>query len=161
MHLQTCSSSRFPFCRGESGHSSVCCTTVFLIFPSLPVAGLFPSTFLCLLPFLGLSSDNPPILAVVLLIFCNIVVSLSQIFLVTSRLSFLPCVQSISSGSMQALVPTYSLRSFFLLLSTISLSLLLSCSSSLLSLYLYLSARMFSVSSLLYRARTIPTFAFS
>ena len=70
----------FPFYRGEAGQLSHCCMATFL----LP------------LPFLDLSSHNPPIFAVAFLVFSHLLVSLSQIFSVISRLSFLPCVQPIS-----------------------------------------------------------------
>ena len=47
------------------------------MFPIAPSCWPFLSTFLLPLPFLGLSSDNPPVLAVVFLVFCNLLVSLS------------------------------------------------------------------------------------
>ena len=115
----SCSSSSSPFCRGEAGHSSLRCTATFVIlFPLLPVVGLFSSHLLasaflrsifiqsshlsCRLPrflqpprfFLSdLSSHNPPILAVVFPASCNLLVSFSQIFWVISRISyFLLCL---------------------------------------------------------------------
>ena len=69
-------------------------------------------------PFVGMrivSCHNPPILAAVFLIFCNLRASLHQIFSKISCLSFLPCIQPISSGC-QLNKP--SLR-YFLLLSAL------------------------------------------
>ena len=48
----------------------------------------FLSTFLPL-PFSALSSHDPPILAVAFIVFCNLLVSLSQLFSVISRLSII------------------------------------------------------------------------
>ena len=77
----------FPLCRGEAGlfvtpMYGYSCNS----FPLVPVP--FLSTFLPPLPFSGLSSHNPPILAVVFLVFCNHRASLSRIFSVISHLSF-------------------------------------------------------------------------
>ena len=84
----------YPCCWGEASHSSLCCTaTLFFIDPC---CWPFLSNFLFLLPFLGLSSGNPLILAMVFLGFCNLLLSLSQLFSVISHLSFWPCVQPIS-----------------------------------------------------------------
>ena len=54
-----------------------CCMDTFVIFLLLPVVGLFSSLFflLCLSWI-----HNPPILAVAFLVFCSLIVSLSQIF---------------------------------------------------------------------------------
>ena len=67
-----------------------------LFFPIGPCCWPFLSTLLLPLPFSDLSSHHPPILTVVFLVFCNVFVSLSQIFSAISSLSFLPCVQGCS-----------------------------------------------------------------
>ena len=74
---------------GDGGHSPLC-MAAFGIFSIAPCCWIFLSTFLPPLPFLDLSSGNPPILAVVLLVFYNLLVCLSQIFLVISCLIFVP-----------------------------------------------------------------------
>ena len=88
----------FSFSRGEAGQFSLCCMATFVIFSFVPCCWPSLSTFLPPLPFLDLSSHNPPILAVVFLVLCNIPVSLSQIFAAISYLSFWPCVKPISPG---------------------------------------------------------------
>ena len=80
----------FPCCRGEASHSALRCRATFDICSLARCRWSFLSNFLLRLPFLELSSHNPPISAVVFLVFCNLLVSLFQIFLVFSRLSFLP-----------------------------------------------------------------------
>ena len=62
----------------------------FIIFSIVPCCWPFLSTFLPPLPFLDLSSHNPAILAVIFLVFCKLLVSLSQIFSVVSSISFHP-----------------------------------------------------------------------
>ena len=86
----------------------------------------FLSTFLLHLPFLGLSSGNSPIVAVSFIVFYNLLVSLSQLFSVISRLAIiltmcpahfirlLTILQTV-----QALVPICFRISFILLLSTL------------------------------------------
>ena len=77
-----CSSFRFPF---VGVRSVICYSAVLLLslfFPLLPVVGLCSPFLLHPLPFSDLSSHNPPILPVVFLVFCNLIVYLSQIFLV-------------------------------------------------------------------------------
>ena len=61
---------------------------IWLLFSIAPCCWPFLSTFLPPLPFLDLSSHNPPILAVVFLVFYNLLVSLSRIFSVISYLVF-------------------------------------------------------------------------
>ena len=74
---------------GEAGQLSRHCTSIFVIFSIASCRWPFLSTDLPVLPFLNLSSGNPPILAVVFsLCLCTLLVSLSQIFSVISRLSF-------------------------------------------------------------------------
>ena len=69
----TCSSSCFPFIDPcEAGHPSLRCTATFGIFSIVPCCRPFLSTFLPPLPFLCLSSDNHPILAVVFLVLGNL-----------------------------------------------------------------------------------------
>ena len=68
--------------------------------PLLPVVSLFSPLFsLSLLPFLVLSSHNPSIFDVVFLVFCHILVSLTQIFSVTTRVLVWPCAQPIWGGT--------------------------------------------------------------
>ena len=55
----SCSSSRFPVCRGETGHLSLSCTATLVIFSVTHKHCLFLSTFLLSLSFLDLSSRNP------------------------------------------------------------------------------------------------------
>ena len=79
-----CSSCCFPFSgmtqHGYSSLSYLYSATVRIFFYALGV-----STFLVPLPFLGLSPSNHPlILAVVLLVFCNLFVSLSLPHIFTS-----------------------------------------------------------------------------
>ena len=62
----------FPFCRGEHGLLSLRCTATLVIFPIVPSCWPFLCTFLPPLPFLDLPSDNPSILAVDSLVFCNL-----------------------------------------------------------------------------------------
>ena len=82
----------FPFCRGEAGQLSLRCTATFVIcFQLLPVVGLFTPLFV-LICLSCISLHNPLILAVVFHVFCDLPVSLSQIFSVISRLSFLPLI---------------------------------------------------------------------
>ena len=91
----------FPLCRGEAGLVVTAEYGHFRnLLPSVPVVGLFSQFVFPLwaLPFSDLSSHNPPILAVVFLVFCNHRASLTRIFLVVYHLSFGPCVQPISSG---------------------------------------------------------------
>ena len=79
----------FPFCRDEVGHWTQCCMATFALFFYIALLWLFRSTFIIIpLPFSDLSSHNPPILAVVFLVFCILPVPLSQILSVISRLSF-------------------------------------------------------------------------
>ena len=72
---------RIPFCRGEVSYSSFHCTTTFVVISIAPCCLPFLSTFLPL-HFLDLSSDNTPILSVVLFVFCNRLISVSQIIYV-------------------------------------------------------------------------------
>ena len=72
---------------------------LLLFLSNAPCCWPFLSIFLLPLPFSDLSSHNPPISAVVFLVLCNLLVSLPQIFLVISHLSFFPCVQPILSSS--------------------------------------------------------------
>ena len=75
LHDNSSSSSRSPFSRGKAGHLSFRWTATFgFIHCSLLLA--FLSTFPRPLPFSDLSSDNPPFLAVVFLVFCSLIVSL-------------------------------------------------------------------------------------
>ena len=67
----------FPWCRGEAGHSSVSCSAAFVIFFHCSLLFVFSLHFLLPLPFSDLFSHSPPILAVVFLVFCNLLVSLS------------------------------------------------------------------------------------
>ena len=86
----------FPCCRVNCNHSL---QSIWLLLLSMnPYCWPVLSTFLRPLPFLGLSSCNHPILAVVFLVFCNPLACLSQIFSVISHLSFWPCLEPISSG---------------------------------------------------------------
>ena len=71
----------FPFCMGEAGHSSLCCTATF-VFPSLPVVGLLSQLFFFLRSVFRRFSHHRWGL------FCNLLVSSSRIFSATSRLSF-------------------------------------------------------------------------
>ena len=79
-----CSSSCFPTVgvRLVIRYSAV--RLLLLFCPSLPMVGLSLITFLTPLPFLDLSSDNPPNLAVAFLIFSNLLVSLTHILKVIS-----------------------------------------------------------------------------
>ena len=87
---------RFPFCRGEACLVVTPMYGYFCnLFPLVPVVG---STFLPPLPFSDLSSHSPPILAVVFLVFCNLIASLSRIFSVISRLSFDTVLPYLPSG---------------------------------------------------------------
>ena len=74
------------FCIGEVDHLSLCYKASLVVFSHF--CWPFLSTFRPLLPSLYLSSHNPLIVDVVSLIFCNLLVSLSQIFSVISHLSF-------------------------------------------------------------------------
>ena len=94
-----CSSSGFPLCRGEADLLVTAKYGYFRnLLPLVPVVGLF-SPFLFLLCLSQISPHSLPILAVVFLIFWNLLVSLSRIISVVYHLSFGPCVQPISSGS--------------------------------------------------------------
>ena len=86
----------FPLCRGDAGHSLFDC--FLILFHCSPLL-TFYLHFSASSAFLDLSSHNPPILAVVFLVFWNLLVSLSVIFSVIYRLSFWQCVQPISPGS--------------------------------------------------------------
>ena len=86
------------------------------------VVGLFsPFIFHLCLSQISLHTVDPPILAVVFLVFWNLLVSLSRLFSVVYHLSFGPCVTRLCSilPIIQALVPTSSRRSFILRLSTL------------------------------------------
>ena len=56
---------------------------------------------------------HPPVLPVIFLLFCHLLVYLSQSFSVISCLSFSPCVQSISAGSFTLFANHSSLSSNF------------------------------------------------
>ena len=90
--LLSCSSSWFPFV----GVRPVIRHLLSLLFSPLLPVGFF-CTFLPPLPSSDLSSHNLPISAVIFLVFCYILVSLSQIFSVFSELSFWPCTMIISN----------------------------------------------------------------
>ena len=79
----------FPLCRGEAGQLSLRCMATVVIFLNCSLLLSFSLHFLTPLSFLGLSSHNALILAVVFFVFCNLLVSLFQIFSVITRLSFL------------------------------------------------------------------------
>ena len=86
---ESCSYSSFPFVGATKRAIPVIRhSAVRLILWFLPLLALYcwrlPSTFLLPPPFLDLSSHNPPILAVVFLVFCSLPASLTQIFLVIS-----------------------------------------------------------------------------
>ena len=67
----------FPFCRGEAGLVVTPLYDYFCINKILgPCCWPFLSTFLPSLPFLELSSHNPPISAVFFLVLCNCLASL-------------------------------------------------------------------------------------
>ena len=82
----------FPFCRRGVCHSSLHCTASYVIFFIAPCCWLFLSTFLLHLPFSSLPSDNPPILAVVFLVFCNLHVCLFVSYIFSNLSSFIPTV---------------------------------------------------------------------
>ena len=70
----------FPCCPGEAGHSSHCTTTAvisihFSVVIHISLHFLLPMQAFLIMPFLGMSSDNPLILVVVFLTFCNPLVS--------------------------------------------------------------------------------------
>ena len=72
---------------------------LFLLFSSIaPGCWPFLSMFLPPLPFLCLSSHNPPILAVVFFIFCNLLVSLSQFFSVMCPAHFIRILTVLPTG---------------------------------------------------------------
>ena len=115
----------FPY-RGELGQLSPRRQFTLLFF-HFSLLLPFSTRFLCLS-----YAFIQTILAVVFLVFCKLLVSLSQIVsMISSRLSFSPYIQPISPGSytfanyllytlyMQALLPIYSLWSFNLVLSTL------------------------------------------
>ena len=77
MILESKSRSLFLFCRGEAGQLSSAVRLLLLFF----IAPCFLPSLLPPLSFLDLSSDNPPILAVAFLVFCNLLlVSVSDLF---------------------------------------------------------------------------------
>ena len=125
--LSFCSSSCFhvPCGRGEADHLSYCCTAR-LLFPSIGLCcWSFPSTFLC--PFLDLSSGNPPIanlscghprfLQVRCFFVSVILVNLPSLILTMCPAHLIRLFTILPTK--QALVPTSSLRSYIILLSTI------------------------------------------
>ena len=90
-----------PLCRGEA---DLLVTAKYGYFRNLlpfigPCCWPFLYIFLPPLPFSDRSSYSPLILAVVFLVFWNLLVSLSRFFSVVYHHSFGPCVQPISSGS--------------------------------------------------------------
>ena len=100
----------------------------------------FLSTFLPPLPyFLDVFSHNPLILPEVFLVFCNLLVSLSQIFSMVSRFHSdrvsSPFHSSLILPDIQALVPTSSRRAFILLLSTLFASVIFSLAYPLHTFY--------------------------
>ena len=71
------------FCSGEGVHSSLRCTTTFVIVFHWSLLLAFSQPFFLL-------SHNPPILAVVFFVVGNLLASLSHIFAIISRISFCP-----------------------------------------------------------------------
>ena len=107
----------------EGANLSLCCMATFVtIFVAL-YRWPFLSTFHLPLPFLCLSSDNPPILAVVYTTFCNLLVSFILTMCPANLIQLLTILRTT-----QTLVPTFSLRSVIVLLS-LSLQQLFSSSS--------------------------------
>ena len=94
----------FPFCRGETDQLSLRCTATFGILSIALRCWPFLYTFLPSLPFLDLSSHNPPILSIYYFSFSATFLFLCLIFSVISRLSFLPCVQPISCSMNRTLL---------------------------------------------------------
>ena len=122
-----------PLCRGGA---ALLVTPEYGYFRNLLPFGLrcWPllSTFLPPPPFSDLSSHNPPILAVVFLVVCNLLFLLSDLFgdlssfiLTTCPANFIRFLTILPTT--QALVPTSCLRSF-ILLSLLRLFFLSSCS---------------------------------
>ena len=94
----------FPFCRGETDQLSLRCTATFVILSIALRCWPFLYTFLPSLPFLDISSHNPPILSIYYFSFSATFLFLCLIFSVISRLSFLPCVQPISCSMNRTLL---------------------------------------------------------
>ena len=86
----------FPFCRGQAGQLSLVCRAMLLCFHcSLLLA--FSLHFSSSSAFLRSVFTLSSLLSGCLALFCNLLVSLFQIFSIVSRLSFLPCDQPILS----------------------------------------------------------------
>ena len=82
----------FPLCNGETCQLSLRCTDTFITFSIVPCNWPFLSIFLRPMPVLYLSSHNHLILAVVFLVFCNLLVSMSLIFSGISRIDSIRCM---------------------------------------------------------------------